>query len=59
MCLKRFQVFVICKLHFMSQIYNFAQICKIVLAVLYRILDTSVKVNGKYALGTCRYSTCS
>ena len=56
LCLKGLEVFVICELNLMHKIHNLSKICKVVAAVLYRVLDTAVKVDGKHALRTCGHS---
>ena len=54
--LERLEVLVICELYLMYKVHNLSKICKVVAAVLYRVLDTAVKVDGKHALRTCGHS---
>ena len=44
------EVFVICELYLVDEVYNFCEVCHVVPSVLYCILDAAVKVDCEHAL---------
>src|SRR5574344_1918036 len=57
MRLQFFQVFIICSLYLMTQIYPIPQVFLIIQFVIHCILYTTVQVNRQYPLRTSTYTT--
>ena len=48
--LESLEVLIVCELHLVNEVNNLCEVCHVVSAVLYRILDAAVKVDGEHAL---------
>ena len=48
--LESLEVLVVCELYLVNEVNNLCEVCHVVSAVLYRILDAAVKVDGEHAL---------